>query len=78
LVHEKQTALERAGAREKAARNVPSVVCCSRTHVHRFVNAVVCGCGHVQCEIAFVVRTLSRVESGAFLYGVVVSDSIEN
>jgi len=61
----------------KAARNVPSVVCCSGTHGHRFVNAIVCGCGRVPCEIAFLVRTLSRVESGVFLYNV-VSASIEN
>jgi hypothetical protein len=41
------------------------------------VNGIVTGCGRVQCEIAFLVRTLSGVDSGAFQHDV-VNDFIEN
>jgi hypothetical protein len=41
------------------------------------VNAVVCGSGGVQDEIAFLVRALKRANSGAFLHGV-VNEFVEN
>lgn len=61
----------------ESSENVPLVVCCSRTHVHRFANAVVTRRGRPQGEIAFLVRALMRLDSGAFLHDV-VSDAVEN